>query len=244
MDVYLLEGHWMGDPWGQVGLSGGLWRFNHAFQVSDGIWWGLDWTAGGREMSNKFLGENSRGTGAISAVSAEWDFSVGRILAYPGPFSGNAPDLRVAVAGIYERTLSTEDAALKNATAYFVAGDVEYVVTKWLSTTFRLYGSSRDTAVIKFSGSYAHPDGSVTTSGTYTAADGTTSAGGNPVYETTQGRWVAYNVTPGLAFHTDWQSQDRIELGYSRYFYSKVADNNAARPLDRNVVTLGARLTF
>lgn len=245
MDVYLLEGHWMGDPWGQVGLSGGLWRFNHAYQVSDGIWWGLDWTAGGREMSNKFLGENSRGTGQIAAVSAEWDFSVGRILAYPAPFSGNAPDLRVALAGIHEWTLNTEDLALKNGTAYFVAGDVEYVITKWLSTTFRVYGSSRDAAVIKFSGSYVHPDGSVTATGVpYTNANGTAVAAGNPVYDTYQDRWVAYNVTPGLAFHTDWQSQDRIELGYSRYFYSKVVDNNTARPLDRNVVTLGARLTF
>ena len=99
--------------------------------------------------------------------------------------------------------------------------------------------------MIKFSGSYLHPDGSLTATGApYTSDDGTEFAAGSPVYETHQGRWVAYNVTPGLAFHTDWQSQDRIELGYSRYFYSKVADNNAARPLDRNVVTLGARLTF
>jgi hypothetical protein len=245
VDAHVLEGHWQSDPWGQIGLSAVYWNFSHAYQVTDGIIWGLDWTAGGREMSNKFLGENSRGTGQVAAVSAEWDFSVKRILLYPTPFSGNAPDLRVALAGTQVWTLNTLDPSLKKGTAYFVGADLEYVLTRWLSTTFRVYGVSRDSAVLTFNGSYQHPDGSVTATGVpYTNADGTAVAAGNPIYDSHAGRWVAYNITPGLAFHSDWQTQDRIELAYSRYFYSDVCDNNSAKPLDRNVVTLGARVTF
>lgn len=57
-------------------------------------------------------------------------------------------------------------------------------------------------------------------------------------------RWAAYNVAPGLAFRSDWQSSDRIELWYSRHFYSDVVDNNPAQPLDHHLVAIGAFLGF
>ena len=50
--------------------------------------------------------------------------------------------------------------------------------------------------------------------------------------------------TPGLAFRSNWQSTDRIELIYTRRFYSNAVDNNPARPLDRNVLALGAYINF
>jgi hypothetical protein len=57
-------------------------------------------------------------------------------------------------------------------------------------------------------------------------------------------RWAAYNIAPGLAFRSDWQSSDRIELWYSRHFYSDVVDNNSAQPLDRDLIAIGAFLGF
>jgi hypothetical protein len=57
-------------------------------------------------------------------------------------------------------------------------------------------------------------------------------------------RWAAYNIAPGLAFRSDWQSADRIELWYSRHFYSDDVDNNSAQPLDHHLVALGAFLGF
>jgi hypothetical protein len=57
-------------------------------------------------------------------------------------------------------------------------------------------------------------------------------------------RWGAYNLAPGLAFRSDWQSPDRIELWYSRHFYSDTVDNNSAQPLDRDIVALGVFLGF
>ncbi len=57
-------------------------------------------------------------------------------------------------------------------------------------------------------------------------------------------RWGAYNIAPGIAFRSDWQSPDRIELWYSRHFYSDSVDNNLAQPLDRDVLALGVFLGF
>ena len=58
------------------------------------------------------------------------------------------------------------------------------------------------------------------------------------------GRYRVYSVSPGLAFRSNWQSTDRIELIYTRRFYSNAVDNNPARPLDRNVLALGAYINF
>ena len=108
-DTYLLETRWQGDPWGQVGLSGGLYNFVHADAVGDGVWWGIDWTQGSREMISKFIGTGSHGSGKVAVVSAEYDFSLARILWAPRNFTGQAPDLRVAIAGLLHFTVETDD---------------------------------------------------------------------------------------------------------------------------------------
>jgi hypothetical protein len=231
MDVYVLESHLQTDPYGQLGVSGAFWRFNHGFQVTDGIWWSLDYSAGGREMSNKYLGPNSRGNGQIAAIAVEYDVSMARIFRYPEPFNGNGPDVRVALAFNHAWTLETQDPDFHGATGYLVGGDVEYVMLPWLSAIVRVYGENRDAARLTFTGRYVDSSGNESPTGV-------------AEYRHSRGRWSAFNVTPALAFHSDWLSPDRIELGYSRYFYSGLADNNSARPLDRDVVTLGARLTF
>jgi hypothetical protein len=230
MDVYVLEGHWQMDRFGQVGVSGAAWRFRHGFQVHDGIGWGLDWTAGGREMGNKYLGPNSKGHGLLAAIALEYDVSLARVLRYPESFNGNGRDVRVAVAFNHGWTLDTRDPDFHGATGYLLGADVEYAILPWLSTIVRVFGESRDVARLTFT--------------RYVDASGNESPTGVAEYRHSRGRWSAFNVTPVLALHSDWLSTDRIELGYSRYFYSDLADNNSARPLDRDVVTLGARLTF
>ena len=220
MHVAALELRWVEDPYGQLGVTPVFWNLDNARSVHDGIWWGLDWTAGGREMSSRYLGplnaqrEQNTGTGQIMAVSTEYDFSVSRILSYPEPFDGNGPDLRVALGFLPFWTLETEDPSYDGADGYFLGATFEHVLLSWLSTTYRVFGHSRDYAIVE--------------------------TGGSPK----RGRWVAYNASLGLALHSDWQSRDRMELIYSRYFYSDFTDNNPAQPLDREVITLGASIVF
>lgn len=214
MDVAALELRWQGDPYGQLGITPVFWNFKHALGVHNGVWWGMDWTAGGREMSRKFLGPNSQGNGKIFAISAEYDFSLKRILNAPAPFDGNGPDLRVALAVLPFWTFDSWDPHLEKASGYYLGTTFEHVLTSWLSTGFMVYGESRDSVTVDVSG--------------------------NAV----KGRWLAYSGTAGLILHSDWQSQDRIVLAYSRYFYSDFTDSNPVRPLDRDVFTLGGSVAF
>ena len=88
------------------------------------------------------------------------------------------------------------------------------MLTSWLSTTYRVFGESRHSTVSDIRG--------------------------DPV----PGQYTAYSGSLGFAMHTDWQSRDRVELFYTRYFYSDFTDNNPQQPLDKEAFTLGASLAF
>ncbi|HLK90934.1 MAG TPA: hypothetical protein VKZ18_13635 [Polyangia bacterium] len=205
MDVYLGEVRWTGVPWGQFGISGGLYNFTHAAAVGDGIWWGIDFTQGARDMTNKFLGPQSGGNGAVATIGGEWDFSVSSLLWYPRSFTGQAPDLRVSIAAQLTRTVATDDPNYKNMNGYYTGIETEYRFSQLFSLTLQTYGETR--------GSYL-------------------------------GDFSVYSINPGIAFHSDWLSTDRIQLIYGRRFYSRAADPNSAQPLDRNMLALGGYITF
>jgi hypothetical protein len=214
MDVAALELRWVADPYGQLGVTPVYWGFKNALSVHDGIWWGLDWTAGGREMTNKFLGPQSNGTGRIAAISTEYDFSLKRMLMHPRPFDGNGPDLRVALAFLPFWTLKSQDPSYDRSHGYYLGATFEHVMLSWLSASYQLYGESREGATVDVSGN-AKRD-----------------------------QWTTYNATVGVILHSSWQSQDRLVLAYSRYFYSHFTDSNPTAPLDRDVLTLGGSVAF
>jgi hypothetical protein len=205
MDTYLGEVRWQGQPWGQFGVTGGLYNFVHAASVGDGVWWGIDFTQGARDMVNKFLGPLSNGSGAVATIGAEYDFSVSSLLWWPRSFTGQAPDLRVAIAAQLTRTVATSDPNYKNMNGYYTGVETEYRFSQLFSVTFQAYGETR--------GSYL-------------------------------GDWSVYSLNPGIAFHSDWLSTDRIQLIYGRRFYSHAADPNPAQPYDRNMIALGGFITF
>jgi hypothetical protein len=57
-------------------------------------------------------------------------------------------------------------------------------------------------------------------------------------------RWQTYSLNPGISFRTNWNSLDRIQLFYSRRFYSSAVDSNSAQPLDHHMIALGGYVTF
>jgi hypothetical protein len=136
-------------------------------------------------------------------------------------FDSNGPDVRIALAGVGHFTLASRDPHMDGANGYLVGTDVQYQMLKWFGLSLRAYGESRDAVV------------------TTPYADGPVVRGKSDLR-----RWSVYSVSPGIAFRTNWQSTDRIELIYSRRFYSDTVDNNSAQPLDRDVVALGAYLDF
>jgi len=222
-DTYLAEVGLDGDPWGHVGVTGGLYDFQHAASVADGVWWAVDWTQGAQDMMKKYLGMGSNGNGKVAVVGAEWDFSVSRILWYPRSFTGNAPDIGVRVAAMITRTMATDDTLFKDATGYFFGLEAEYKLTPQLSALFRTYGESRNANMIS----------------PVIAPGGTA-----PSTIVVEQRWSTLSLNPGIAYRTNWLSSDRIELYYGRRFYSAAVDNNSAKPLDHHMIALGGYVTF
>jgi hypothetical protein len=220
MDTYLAEFSWRADPWGHLGVTGGLYDFHHATAVGDGVWWAVDWTQGAKTMMSNYLGNGSNGNGKVAVIGAEYDFSVSKILWSPRSFTGNAPDICMKIAGMITRTLATEDPFFKDATGYFFGIEAEYKMTPQLSLLFKTYGESRNANMLV-----------------------PTADADNPVVARYQ-RWNIFSLNPGIAYHTTWLGVDRIELYYSRRFYSDAVDSNSAKPLDHHMIALGGYVTF
>jgi hypothetical protein len=149
-DAYLGEARYQAIPWGQLGVSGGLYNFKNAAAVGDGIWWAVDWTQGAREMITKFLGPFSGGNGKLAVISAEYVFSVSSILWHPRSFTGQGPDLRIAIAGMLTRTIETGDPRYQDMMGYYFGLDTEYRMTSMFGVTFQAYGESRDTNIGRY----------------------------------------------------------------------------------------------
>jgi hypothetical protein len=164
----------------------------------------------------------SNGNGKVAVIGAEWDFSVARMLWYPRNFPGTSPDIGVKVAAMITRTMATDDPLFKDATGYFFGIEGEYKLTQQLIAMFKTYGESRNANMVA----------------PVIGADDTLST------TTVVQRWTTVSLNPGVAYHTGWTSSDRIELYYSRRFYSAAVDNNSAKPLDHHMIALGGYVTF
>jgi hypothetical protein len=232
MDILAIETHTFLDQWGHFGLSAAYYNMVTANPVHDGIWWTVDWTQGAREMTNAYIGPSSGGTGSFYAISAQYDFSLGSVMWHPKPFDGRSPDLRVALAGLYHETLTTDDpfGDFDEAHGYQAGLDLEYRVLPWLSATVRSFAKyTNKRAQFDLGGnSNAAPADAMTASSTVAAI--------RPYF--------AGSITPGLSFRSDWQAPERIEIAYSRLFYNDFADPNPQLPHDNHVITVGASLSF
>ncbi len=227
MDTYLAEIQWDPAPYGHLGITGGLYDFRKAFSVGDGTWWAVDYTKGAGDMINKYLGANSNGSGKVAVVGFEWDFNVATILWYPRSFTNNAPGLDVRIAGMLTRTVETDDPLFKDATGYFFGLETDYKFSKHVFLTFKGYGESREA------------DLNVTVLDE-TIANPVNQAQLRPLHR----RFEVYSLNPGIAFRSNWGSQDRIEIIYSRRFFSDAADFNSAKPLDHHSIAVGGYVTF
>ena len=223
-DSYLAEVSADDDPWGHIGVTGGLYDFRRATTVGDAVWWAVDWTQGAQDMMKKYLGMGSNGNGKVAVIGAEWDFNIARLLWFPRSFTGNAPGIDVRVAAMITRTLATDDPLFKDATGYFFGLEAEYKLTAQLSALFKTYGESRDANMLSPVMVPGQPH--------------------TPYATVVDQRWNIFSLNPGLAYRAGWSSADRIELYYGRRFYSAAVDNNSSKPLDHHMIALGGYVTF
>jgi hypothetical protein len=223
MDVYLADLRTRQDQFGHFAVAGGLYDVKNGKSINDGLWWGIDWTQGATTQVAKFIGDKNTGTGKYAVVSAQWDFSLARILWHPRNFDGRHPDIRGGIAGLYHATVKTDDPLYDGATGYTVGAELEYVLSSWLGVFLRSYVESRD--VRKSGWDLDSGLGQLTSS------------------ESLQ-RFESRVIMPGIILRSDWASTDNIQFAYQRRGYNDVSDPNPAAPLDRDVFTIGATASF
>jgi hypothetical protein len=171
----------------------------------------------------EYLGPNGGGTGTLNTVGFQYDLSIGKLVSYPVPFSGDGPDLVVSVFGMYTHVTSSDPGSFDNflpdptTTAWNGANKLKagfegtYGLLSWLAASLRF--------------DYVDPF-------------------------TKESALGFSEVSPRLIFHSDWQSTDQIVLQYTHWFYGDLTPTRAGEPPmydfvtvpDANVVSISASM--
>jgi len=91
---------------------------------------------GGPGLVAEYLGPNSAGNGNLTTLAGQYDLSLGTLLRYPVPFSGNGPDWVFSVFGIRTR-VSSDDPAFDAVSKFKYGIETTYSMLSWLSVSGR-----------------------------------------------------------------------------------------------------------
>jgi hypothetical protein len=93
-------------------------------------------TKGGLGLMDNYLGGTSNGTGTLTTVGGQYDLSIGKLVSYPTPFSGDGPDLFVSVFGM-QTHVSSADPTRDNITMRKFGIEGTYSLLSWLAVSTR-----------------------------------------------------------------------------------------------------------
>jgi hypothetical protein len=93
-------------------------------------------TQGGKGLMDNYFGGNSGGTGKLDTVGGQYDLSIGRLVSYPIPFSGDGPDLFVSLFAL-QTHVSSAEADRDNITKRKVGLEATYSLLSWLAASMR-----------------------------------------------------------------------------------------------------------
>jgi hypothetical protein len=91
---------------------------------------------GGPGLIAEYLGPNSGGNGNLTIFAGQYDLSLGTLLRYPVPFSGNGPDLVFSAFGVRTHA-SSDDAAFDGVSKFKYGVETTYSMLSWLSVSGR-----------------------------------------------------------------------------------------------------------
>lgn len=167
-------------------------------------------TQGGPGLMQEYLGPYSDGTGTLNTVGAQYDVSIGKLVSYPVPFSGDGPDLVLSLFGMFTHVTSADPTVFdpnipSTTTAWNGANKVKvglegtYSLLSWLAASVRY--------------DWVDP---------YTKESD-----------------LGYSeISPRLIFHSDWQSTDQIVLQYTHWFYGNLTPVQTGEPPTYNFGTV------
>ncbi|HLV64337.1 MAG TPA: hypothetical protein VKY73_00930 [Polyangiaceae bacterium] len=93
-------------------------------------------TRGGAGLMEHYIGENSNGNGELVTVGAQYDLSIGKLVSYPVPFSGDGPDLFVSLFGM-QTSVTSEDPAQHGKLKRKLGFEGTYSFLSWLAASLR-----------------------------------------------------------------------------------------------------------
>jgi hypothetical protein len=149
-------------------------------------------TRGGPGLVANYLGPNSHGNGNMTVMGGQYDLSVGKLISYPVPFSGDGPDLLVSLFGMIVHTNSDDHFYDPNGryydgvTKWKAGSEITYSFLPWIALSGRYDQVITDT----------HQDCAGVPCSTYNFAV----------------------VSPRVILRTDWQATDQIVIQYSHWF--------------------------
>ncbi|HVZ86708.1 MAG TPA: hypothetical protein VHG72_07055 [Polyangia bacterium] len=148
-------------------------------------------TQGGPGLMDEYFGPNSGGTGTLNTLGGQYDLSIGRLVSYPVPFSGDGPDLVVSAFGLFTHVTTVDagswdpnppsDASThwNGANKLKVGGEATYSMLSWFAAALRF----------------------------------------DHVAPFLNDSDFSFNVvTSRIILHSDWQSSDQIVIQYSHWF--------------------------
>ena len=102
-------------------------------------------TLGGKGLMDNYLGPLSGGTGTLMTLGGQYDLSIGRLVSYPVPFSGDGPDLFVSLFGMQTHVTSTDKTVDSNTSRYKFDNitkrklgiEATYSLLSWLAASMR-----------------------------------------------------------------------------------------------------------
>ena len=115
-------------------------------------------TQGGKGLMDNYLGNNGDGTGKLTTVGGQYDLSIGRLVSYPVPFSGDGPDLFVSLFGMMTHVSSADKKPdphtglpYDNVTKSKFGIEATYSLLSWLAASMRYDRVDPDVADTSYS---------------------------------------------------------------------------------------------
>jgi len=108
-------------------------------------------TRGGPGLIANYLGPNSMGNGNLTIIGGQYDLSIGKLVSYPVPFSGDGPDLFLSLFGVITHVNSDDKFFDPNVrfyngvTKWKLGGEMTYSVLPWLALSGRYDRVTPDT---------------------------------------------------------------------------------------------------
>jgi hypothetical protein len=100
-------------------------------------------TRGGPGLITNYLGPNSNGNGNLTIIGGQYDLSIGKLVSYPVPFSGDGPDLFLSLFGMIAHVNSDDHLFDTNVryydgvTKWKAGGELTYSFLPWLALSGR-----------------------------------------------------------------------------------------------------------